>query len=170
MISSVEYPLIAIQHFIQATRDSGYKSTSAALAELVDNAFEANASCVEIQIESPDEDHSRSVIVSDNGVGMPPAILQLALQFGGSTRFNSRRGLGYGMGLPNSSLSQARRVDVYSWQNRNWIWSTYLDVDEIASGKMLRVPSPVKIRPNLPKEHLAPMLGLGKEVAFAGLA
>ena len=148
------YPLVAIQNFIQATRDSGYKSTPSALAELVDNALEANASCVEIRIETPDDDHLRSIAVSDNGTGMPPPTLQLALQFGGSTRFNSRRGLGrYGMGLPNSSLSQARRVDVYSWQNPNAIWSAYLDVDEIASGKLLCVPSPVRIRPTSPSEY-----------------
>jgi hypothetical protein len=154
MIPSDRYPLVAIQNFIQATRDSGYKSTSAALAELVDNALEAKASCVEIRVESPDDDHLRSISVSDNGTGMTPATLQVALQFGGSTRFNSRDGLGrYGMGLPNSSLSQARRVDVYSWQKPNSIWSSYLDVDEIASGKVLSVPRPVRIRTNSPSEY-----------------
>jgi Histidine kinase-, DNA gyrase B-, and HSP90-like ATPase len=148
------YPLVATRNFIQATRDSGYKSTSSALAELVDNSLEANASCVEIRIETPDGGELRSISVSDNGIGMPPPTLQLALQFGGSTRFNSRRGFGrYGMGLPNSSLSQARRVDVYSWQNPNSIWSTYLDVDEIASGKLLCVPPPVRIRPGSPSEY-----------------
>jgi len=32
-----DYPLVAIQTFIEATRDSGYKSTASALSELVDN-------------------------------------------------------------------------------------------------------------------------------------
>ena len=114
-----EFPLVAIRSFIQATRDSGYKSTSAALAELVDNAFEAEASSVEIElVESPVTGEKR-VIVTDNGGGMSPSTMQLALQFGGSTRFNSRRGAGrYGMGLPNSSLSQTRRVDVYRYPFR----------------------------------------------------
>src|SRR5215469_4664991 len=108
------YPIVAIRAFIQATRDSGYKSTSSAIAELVDNSFEAEASLVEIEIEETAAD-LKQIRVTDNGSGMSGSTMQLALQFGGSTRFNSRRGLGrYGMGLPNGSLSQARRVDVYS--------------------------------------------------------
>src|SRR5690348_1845911 len=65
------------------------------------------------------------------------------LRFGGSSRFNDRSGLGrYGMGLPNSSFSQARRVDVYSWQKLGTVLHTFLDVDEIASGKVTEVPEP----------------------------
>jgi hypothetical protein len=139
------YPLVAIRSFIQATRDSGYKSTSAAIAELVDNSFEARASIVDIALSDVEE--GKRIIVTDNGTGMPPQTMQLALQFGGSTRFNSRRGTGrYGMGLPNGSLSQARRVDVYSWTNPHKIWSCYLDVDEIASGSLDSVPSPVRFK------------------------
>ena len=44
------YPLVAIRSFIEATRDSGYKSTSSAIAELVDNAFEAEATAVDVVI------------------------------------------------------------------------------------------------------------------------
>ena len=139
---------MAIQSFIEATRDSGYKSTSSALAELVDNAFEAQASIVEIVL-SDEEDGGKRILVSDDGTGMPANVLQLALQFGGSTRFNSRRGTGrYGMGLPNGSLSRARRVDVFSWMESKKIWSSYLDVDEIASGRLDCVPPPVRFHPS----------------------
>ena len=80
---------------------------------------------------------------------MSPQTMQLALQFGGSTRFNSRRGTGrYGMGLPNGSLSQARRVDVYSWIDPGKIWASYLDVDEIASGDLSSVPLPTRFKPD----------------------
>ena len=87
------YPLVAIRSFIEATRDSGYKSTSSAIAELVDNAFEAEATVVDVVI-AEDEHGEKTVSVTDNGTGMPPSTMQLALQFGGSTRFNSRRGAG----------------------------------------------------------------------------
>ncbi len=40
------YNIIQIENFIEATRDAGYKSIISALAELVDNAFEATASTV----------------------------------------------------------------------------------------------------------------------------
>jgi hypothetical protein len=148
------FPFIAIRSFIQATRDSGYKSTSAAIAELVDNAFEAEASSVEIGLLEDPETGEKRVTVTDNGVGMSHTTMQLALQFGGSTRFNSRLGTGrYGMGLPNSSLSQARHVDVYSWTNPHRIWSTYLDVDEIAAGTLDGVPEPVRFKPPQPEEY-----------------
>ena len=141
-------PIVSLQCFIEATRDSGYKGTSAAIAELVDNAFEAKAKLVTIDlVESVSaEGKSVSVSVTDDGTGMPPSVLQLAMQFGGSTRFQSRTGLGrYGMGLPNGSLSQARRVDVVSWEDPESVWTTYLDVDEIASGRIESVPSPRRL-------------------------
>jgi hypothetical protein len=143
------FPIVAVRSFIEATRDSGYKSTSSAIAELIDNAFEAEAKTVDVFLTDDGEDGKR-IIVTDDGIGMAADLLQLALQFGGSTRFNSRRGTGrYGMGLPNGSLSQARRVDVYSWTAPNKIWSSYLDVDEIASGALDFIPPPVRIHPNL---------------------
>lgn len=95
-----------------------------------------------------DEHGSKRIVISDDGTGMPANVLQLALQFGGSTRFNSRRGTGrYGMGLPNGSLSQARRVDVFSWMAPKQIWSSYLDVDEIASRSLDTVPAAIRFQP-----------------------
>jgi hypothetical protein len=37
---------VDLPNFIQATRDSGYKNTAAALAEFVDNSIEAGATCI----------------------------------------------------------------------------------------------------------------------------
>src|SRR5882724_3493572 len=116
-----DYPVVALDRFIEATRDSGYKTTGSAVAELVDNSFEAGATSVAVSIGEMNKTAKREVtfVVKDNGCGMTPAVLRLALQFGGSTRFNSRDGVGrYGMGLPNSSLSQARRLEVYSWKTK----------------------------------------------------
>jgi len=47
------------------------------------------------------------------------------------------------MGLPNASISQCRRIDVWTWQNgpQNAL-HTYLDVDEVEAGKLRSVPSP----------------------------
>ena len=158
-----EYPLVAIQTFIEATRDSGYKSTAAALSELVDNSFEAEASTVSVCL-SEDAD-GKCITVTDDGTGMSPQTMQLALQFGGSTRFNSRLGTGrYGMGLPNGSLSQARRVDVYSWTDPGKIWASYLDVDEIASGGLSSVPAPSRFKPDAADD--APSSPTGTVVAL----
>jgi hypothetical protein len=138
-------PVVAVDRFIEATRDSGYKTTASAVAELIDNAFEANATIVEVSICETSSIDSRelTVVVADNGCGMSPSVLRLALQFGGSTRFNCRDGVGrYGMGLPNSSLSQARRVDVYTWTTPTSMHWSYLDVDQIAAGELSAVPEP----------------------------
>jgi hypothetical protein len=139
--------IVDIKNFILAIRDAGYKGTTAAIAELIDNAFEAEAKKINIEIFSSSNDlkNDINIIVVDNGIGMTPSILKSALQFGGSSRFGSRNGSGrFGMGLPNSSVSQARRLDVYSWTNKNSIWWSYLDVDEISSGKIFEIPKPRK--------------------------
>lgn len=140
------FPIVAVRSFIEATRDTGYKSTGSAIAELVDNALEASARHVNVTIEPlvSTAATAKSIIrVTDDGTGMTPAVLRLALQFGGTTRFGSRVGTGrYGMGLPNGGLSQARRLEVYTWTDSSRVWSSYLDVDEIATNSMRAVPTP----------------------------
>lgn len=153
--------IIALDKFIQATRDSGYKSTAAALSELVDNSIQAGATKIHIAIKgtAQDEDKGIEVTVLDNGRGMDLFTLRQALRFGGSTRFGDRSGLGrYGMGLPNASLSQARRVTVYTWQEAEasklkgkreipeHVYMSYLDVDEIVRAEMAQVPKPVLVK------------------------
>ena len=163
--------IIALDKFIQATRDSGYKGTPSAVSELVDNAIQAEACNIEIAVEAAGDDASIVVSILDDGCGMDPFTLRQALRFGGSTRFDDRTGLGrYGMGLPNSSLSQARRATVFTWQTigngkplRNGsrlrsksftperVYTSYLDVDEIVGGVMQEVPRPRVVKP-LPQE------------------
>lgn len=143
-----DWSIVALSNFIHATRDSGYKATSHAVAELVDNAIQAAADHVAITVTQRDPTDSRSIEirVRDDGMGMDQSTLRQALRFGGSSRFNARSGLGrFGMGLPNSSLSQARRVTVYSWQAVGQVFRTYLDVDEIAEGSMTDVPRPSQV-------------------------
>lgn len=136
---------------ITAMRDSGYKNTAYALAELIDNAQQENADCIEVicrQADSLVKERTRSRIseigVLDNGGGMTPEILRKALQFGNGSRLNDRSGIGrFGMGLPNASISQAGRVDVWTWQNGpDNAYHSYLDVSEIEAGKMSFIPEP----------------------------
>lgn len=167
MIRSSTFPIVAVQSFIEATRDTGYKSTGSAIAELVDNAFEAHATRVDILMEE-DADHRSdtnfTIRVTDNGRGMSPSVLRLALQFGGSTRFASRSGAGrYGMGLPNGALSQARRVDVFTWTDASRVWTSHLDVDEIASGRLCAVPKPHLVKlPSPPRARSGTIVVLTK--------
>jgi hypothetical protein len=140
------FSIVAVDRFIEATRDSGYKSTSSAVAELVDNAIQADATRICITVTATGDSGALEIVVYDNGSGMDPFTLRTALRFGGSTRFNDRTGLGrYGMGLPNSSLSQARRVTVYTWRTPSEVYMSYLDVDEIAAGHVSEVPTPRRV-------------------------
>jgi len=140
------YSIVALDKFIQATRDSGYKGTSSAVAELIDNSIQAGATeiAVSITADGSEDNHPLVLSVIDNGSGMDARTLRTALRFGGSSRFNDRNGLGrYGMGLPNSSLSQAKRLTVHTWRSRRGqVLSSYLDIDEIADGALTVVPEP----------------------------
>jgi hypothetical protein len=144
-----EHSIMAMDKFIQATRDSGYRGTGSAVSELVDNAIQAGASKIAVTIDKEVNQAGITISVRDNGCGMDPFTLRQALRFGGSSRFNDRTGIGrYGMGLPNSSFSQARRVTVYTWRHlqgsreNDRIYTSYLDLDEIARSNMVDVPRP----------------------------
>jgi len=141
--------VIDLPNFIQATRDSGYRSTASAIAELVDNSLEAGATRVFISVRpDPRPDRDTPIVdVTDNGAGMSRKTLRESLRFGGSSRFGARHGLGrFGMGLPNASLSQSRRVEVVSWTSPKSCWFTYLDVNEIVAGRMEVVPMPQQMQ------------------------
>ena len=119
-------------------KKNGYRHTSTALAELVDNSIQAGAKNVEIVLiqrplgKSRKQWHVQEVFIFDDGEGMPPEILQIALRFGGGMRHGAQAGLGkFGMGLPNSSASQCNRFEVYSWQNEGAIFRNYFDFHEI---------------------------------------
>lgn len=136
---------------VKAMRDSGYKNTAYALAELIDNSVQAHAENVEViclevkrRINERTGRRIQAIGILDNGDGMAPETLRLALQFGNGTHLTDREGIGrFGMGLPNSSISQCRKVEVWTWQSGpdNAMY-TYLDIDEIESSKMSAVPAP----------------------------
>jgi len=138
-------PIVAAEHFVLATRDTGYRSVAAAVAELIDNSLQANARRIDVLIREVEDGHGRSIVlgVLDEGSGMSPTTLECALQFGGTNRFGDRSGLGrFGMGLPNSSVSHSRRLEVYSWKRPSEIYHSYLDVDEVAAGHLRFIPKP----------------------------
>jgi hypothetical protein len=140
--------LVSEANFIRATRDAGYKTLSTAIAELVDNALQAGATTIHIFVlEARDDNGARqiSIAVLDDGHGMARSTLQGALQFGGTERFDDRSGFGrFGMGLPNSSVSQAPRVEVYSWLKQGRVFRVYLDIDEFVNRQRRSIPGPVE--------------------------
>lgn len=149
---------------IESMRDNGYKNTAYAVAELIDNSIQAGATEVyfvvyEKQVEnfngSRGSKQIDKIAIIDNGSGMPPEVLHAALEFGASENRKDAKGMGkFGMGLPNSSISQCRRTDVYSWQANKKPYSTYLDVNKIQNDKQEHILYPEQ--ESLPEYLLLP--------------
>ena len=154
-IKSNERPFIRGQIAIESMRDNGFLSAAHALAELIDNSIQAGSDRIELltfekRIVAQSGGRSRKnidkIAVFDNGNGMNRDTLHLALEFGASKNKNDKDGIGrFGMGLPNSSVSQCRRVDVWSWQSSGTVAHTYLDIDEILEGSLETIPYPTDL-------------------------
>ena len=136
---------------VNAMRDNGYKNAAYAIAELIDNSIQAGADSVELLCVEAEEQllqrrrrRIREVAVLDNGIGMDAEVLRQAIQFGNGTRLNDRSGIGrFGMGLPSASISQCRRLEVWTWQSGpDKPLHTYLDLGEIERGEIQEVPEP----------------------------
>ena len=105
----LDFSIVSPKLTVEAMRDSGYKDTDHALAELIDNSVEAEADLVEIIVVETPPDPRQSyarprvseIAVADNGVGMDRTTLRRALKFGDGTRKDRRkRGIGrFGVGI-----------------------------------------------------------------------
>ena len=162
------YDLVPPNLAIKAMRDNGYRNTAYAVAELIDNSIQANASTCEVLVEEAEERVSsqirrrvRKMAVLDNGDGMSPALLRQALQFGNGSHLQDRSGIGrFGMGLPSASISQCRRVEVWTWTDGPANASyAYIDLDEVEKGTLQVVPEPV--RREVPAQWSSASVGVG---------
>lgn len=147
---------------LNSLRAAGYKNTQYALAELIDNAFDAEAKNVKvIFFEKRDHQEKKTIseiIVCDDGSGMDIAQIGLCLQFGNTGNTNlgeivarKKKGM-YGFGLPNSSLSQCPCVYVYSKTPGTKYSSTYLDLDELKESNSIDIPAVKEV--SLPRHYV----------------
>jgi hypothetical protein len=131
-------PLFLGQTLIQSLRDLGYNSTTSALCEHVDNALQWGATEVRVYFRQTGKQPNQRIdaLVYDNGKGMAPHVLKVAMAFGGSMVYDNRAGIGrYGMGMKAAALNIARSVDVYSWQEPGAFYSMTLDVEKIGQDR-----------------------------------
>lgn len=152
-----DHSILSTNELLDSMRYGGYRSPATALAELIDNSFEAKGNKIDVVcIDEIDYSMKNTVerlhdiVVIDNGEGMTKDVLWNALRFGVGTR-RERKGIGrFGMGLPYASMSQCRRVDVYTWQKSGEVFRTYLDLDYIQKNNKRQVPEPEQSK--IPKE------------------
>jgi hypothetical protein len=143
--AGVDFSVVVPGAFVRGIRDLGYKDNAKALAELVDNSWEAGAKRADViyGFTGKKSDAKPSEIaVLDDGCGMEPAMLRHAVRWGGTHREGSTSGLGkYGFGLPASCVSIGRRFTVYSKIEGGDVHSVSVDLDDIEkSGTGYRIP------------------------------
>lgn len=140
-------PLFFAQTLIHSLRDVGYNHTTSALCEHVDNAIQAGASEVRVYFRQTGKrgEYQIDAAVYDNGGGMSPTVLKVATAFGGSMNYGNRQGIArFGMGMKTAALSMSPVMELYSWQEREAIYSMMLDVEAIGRERanLVELPDP----------------------------
>ena len=144
-----DYDILASSpKLISSLRSSNYTNSTYAVAELVDNSVDAKARHIEIMCKDvkgygTGRHNLEEIAVLDDGRGMDKELLRRSLKFGDGKDAKSDDLGKFGMGLPNASISQCKRVEVYSWtKSIEDALHTYIDTDMIPK-KMKSVPKPV---------------------------
>lgn len=156
--SNFTFPLFNASRALESQRRSGYRNTAAASREIVDNAIEAGASDVHIVFNLSREGTGRGgrrivteIAFIDNGSGMAAHperpdfhMARYALSWGGGTHFDEPGTIGrFGFGLPNASINQGRRVDVFTRTSADEEFiNAYLDLREFSGDNLQMIPPP----------------------------
>jgi hypothetical protein len=148
------YGLTVPEAFVRGIRDLGYRTNGDAIAELIDNALQAYAERIDVLFGyggTASAKKPSQLAVIDNGHGMEPVMIRMAVMWGGTHRENDRGGLGrYGYGLPCSAVSLGRRFTVFSRTSGDTLCSVSLDLDALTDGDYtdaagdIIIPEPVR--------------------------
>ena len=121
------HSIITVGNAVAALKNSGFANTAAALAELIDNSIENGGGDIELICHEKSEIRKQKkmaqvseIAIADDGNGMDPNLLEMCLGLGGGTHLKEedRTRFGkFGLGLSMSSITQARLIEIYSWQN-----------------------------------------------------
>jgi hypothetical protein len=145
---SFRYPLFNARHALESQRASGYRNTAAASREIIDNAYEAGADEVQVIFATSRNARGQRIVSDvafiDNGAGMLPDMARYALSWGGGTHFDDPSFIGkFGFGLPNSSINQTRRVEVYTRTDASEGFTcAHLDITEFSEYGTQEIPDP----------------------------
>lgn len=104
---------------LSALRSTSYKNTAYAVAELVDNSFDAEATEIGVALITDSAGAPpHTIAVLDNGRGMGEVKLKRSIQYGYSGKDSVlEKPLGkFGVGLVAASFSQCSDLVVMSWQ------------------------------------------------------
>ena len=110
--------------FLERLRSNDFKNSAYELAEIVDNSIDAGAKKVEILIDTITSGRTeiiQSITFIDNGSGISHDLLKKVVIFSETGHGPGEGKTGrFGMGLPNSSMSQCKKFIVASEQSNKW--------------------------------------------------
>jgi hypothetical protein len=115
---------------MESLRSSGYDNYNA-IADLIDNSFDANADDVRVNIGGG-VGKSQIVTISDNGDGMDAATLDQALRLGSKTGQDDDRLGKYGLGLITASISMGKHLTVITKHDGKFITGIH-DLEKVIS-------------------------------------
>ena len=148
-----EFPLFNSKHALESQRRSGYRNSASAAREIADNSIESGATRVDIVFEQPNQtgekyrkDNVSAVAFIDNGSGMLPEMARYALTWGAGTHFDEPGTIGkFGFGLPNASINQTTRVEVYTKTlDDQTIKMAFLDVSQVKAHGLQSIEEPLE--------------------------
>lgn len=153
-LPSSSVALIRVDRMYESLRYNDYSAQNG-LGEIIDNSVEAKAAHINVvvtvdKVRKPGKkkatDQITEIAVIDDGCGMNRGTLHRCLALGESLReHNGSRGIGrFGVGMTLGGISLARRIEVYSrtGSNVDFLY-TFIDLDDIQQGNLLRIPEPV---------------------------
>jgi len=124
--------------FLESYRYLGYTNYSA-IADLVDNSFDAESDNVWITVNTVKDGHFR-ITISDDGSGMDDKILRQAYRLGSITKRDPINDLGkYGVGSASASLSIARKTSVYTKASNSPCLTKIVDLDHMTKNNNFKV-------------------------------
>lgn len=120
---------------VESLRYLGYGNYEA-IADLVDNSIDADASEIHIRVQQ--RENQTLISIADTGSGMDEATLDQAMRLGSLTARDLNSDLGkFGMGLVTASLSIAKCCHVITKNGDGYLSSAW-DVDNIISENAFR--------------------------------
>ena len=102
------------RRLMDSLRDIGYE-LPAAVADLVDNSIDADAT--EVDVTAVFEGEDSWIRIADNGTGMETSRMNEAMRYGTDREYEEAELGKFGLGLKTASLSQCRRLTVAARTN-----------------------------------------------------
>ena len=160
-----EFPLFNSARAVESQRQSGYRTTASAAREIVDNAIEAGAKKIHVIFDYPTIDRKKgqrreavsAVAFIDDGAGMLARMARYSLSWGGGTHFDDPDFIGrFGFGLPNASINQTRRVEVYTRvKGAKKFTKAWLDITNVRDHGVTQIEEPTEADlPGFVQEYL----------------